>query len=144
MLIIDEAIRWTYGAHLKSKEGVELVRAMLDIWIRLWGPMQYLLSDQEGGLLTNESTPFFSRMCINRLLVGKDGATTKGLVERHIALTKLAMLKLYSAMNKDCMKVDLHMLSQEVCMSQNLLLDYNGGTPQQAFTGQYTTDGWNI
>ena len=94
MLLIDEAIRYKMGDHLENKLGPTLVRALYRIWIRFWGPPQHILSDQEGGLLSAEATRMFDRLSITRLLVGKDGTSTKGLVERHIALTKIAMLKL--------------------------------------------------
>ena len=144
MLLIDEAIRWKTGGHLATKQGPDLIKALLNLWIRLWGPPCNILTDQEGGLVSNEATAFFSRLNITRLLVGKEGSTTKGLVERHIALTKFAILKLHSAMRSEGLPIDYDMLVQEVCMSQNLLLDYHGGTPQQALTGQYQKDWWTI
>ena len=55
--------------------------------------MQTIMSDQEGGLVSNEATAFFDRLGIGRVLVGTEGSTTKGLIERHIQLTKLGMLR---------------------------------------------------
>ena len=94
MLLIDECIKYKMGDHIIDKRGPTKVRALYKLWIRVWGPPQNLLSDQEGGLLSNECTRMFVKLNINRLLVGTGGSTTKGLVERHIALTKTAMLKL--------------------------------------------------
>ena len=81
------------------------------------------------------------RLSINRLLVGKGGATTKGLIERHIALTKYAMLKLAGALREEGIDISYSDLCSEICMSQNLLLECEGGTPQMAFTGQ-SQRGW--
>ena len=58
MLLIDEAIRWKAGDALPNKQGPTLIRAIMNIWIRLWGPMQYLLSDQEGGLVSDRHPGF--------------------------------------------------------------------------------------
>ena len=52
------------------------------------------------------------------------------------------MLKLKKLLEKDGLEISHSELVQEVCMSQNLLLDYSGGSPQLALTGQATTDWW--
>ena len=70
MLLIDEAIRWKSGCLLKSKQGPELIKALLNLWIRLWGPMSNLLTDQEGGLVSTEATTFFSRLNTPRSAAG--------------------------------------------------------------------------
>ena len=69
------------GEHLFDKTGPTIVRALYKIWIRVWGPPQNILSDQEGGLLSTEATRMFDKLGINRLLLGTGGSTTKGLVE---------------------------------------------------------------
>eukprot|EP00959_Pyramimonas_sp_CCMP1952_P320152 6700099-Pyramimonas_sp.AAC.1 len=135
MLLIDEAIRWKTGDQIENKLGPTLARALRRLWIRLWGAMRHLLSDQEGGLLNDEATRMFDRLSIVRLLVGRDGSSTKGLVERRIALTKIGMLKLQKELQSAGINITAGEICQEACMSQNLLLEYNGGTPQMALTG---------
>ena len=93
------------------------------------------MSDQEGGLVSNEATAFFDRLGIGRLLVGTDGSTTKGLVERHIQLTKLGMLRFKKTAKDSNINVTDGECCQEICQAQNLLLDYAGGVPQVALTG---------
>ena len=51
MLLIDECIKYKMGDHLHDKQGPTIVRSLWKLWIRVWGPPQKLLSDQEGGLL---------------------------------------------------------------------------------------------
>ena len=60
----------------------------------MWGLPTNILSDQEGGLVSASADTVSDRFRINRKLVGKDGTTANGLVERHIQLVKLSMLKL--------------------------------------------------
>ncbi len=141
ILLIDEALRWKAGDHIANKLGPTIVRAFYYLWIRIWGPMQNILSDQEGGLLSTEATRMCDNLGIQRLLVGKDGATTKGLIERHISLTKFAMLKLDKAAKTEGLIISHSELCQEVCMAQNLLLEYDGGSPQTALTGLHQR-GW--
>ena len=141
MLLIDEAIRWKTGDHLMSKASTVLLKRIFGLWLRLFGPMRNFLTDQEGGLVSNEATAFFDRFNITRLLAGTGGSHTKGLVERHISLVKHSMLIMNQEARKSGLKISHSELCQEVCMSQNLMLEHNGGTPQTALTGQ-TGRGW--
>ena len=145
MLLIDEALKWKTGDHIPNKLGPTIVRALYRLWLRFWGPMQNILSDQEGGLLSTEADRLFDKLHINRLLVGQGATTTKGLVERHIALTKFGMMKLKKACDDEGLQLEPSDICLEICMSQNCILEYDGGTPQLALTGQpqrgwYTPD----
>ena len=61
MILIDEATKWKTGDHLINKTGPVLVKALNYLWIRIWGAMQNLLTDQEGGLMSEESTAIRQR-----------------------------------------------------------------------------------
>ena len=65
MLLIDECIRWKTGDEIPSKQPHDLLRALVYLWIRIWGPMQTLMSDQEGGFVSNEATAFFDLSLIH-------------------------------------------------------------------------------
>ena len=86
--------------------------------------------------MSTEATMFFDGFRINRLLTGTDASFSKGIVERHIALQKHGMLLLRRELAKAGISVTLGELAQEISMSQNLLLEYGGGTAQSALTGQ--------
>ena len=129
---------------LPNKTGPVLLQNIFKLCIRIWTPPRNILTDQEGGLVSAAADTFFDPFRIKRKLVGKDGATSKGLAERHIQLAKLAMLKLKKLLEKDGIDISHSELVQEVCMSQNLLLEYGGGSPQTALTGQATSDWWGI
>ena len=94
--------------------------------------MDKLMTDQEGGLISNEATAFFDSFEIERVLVGTDGSTTKGLVERHIQITKLAMLRFKKQSKESGVQLTDSEICMECCQAQNLLLDYAGGVPQVA------------
>ena len=115
MLLIDECIRYKMGDHITDKRGPTIVRALYKLWFRIFGPPLNLLSDQEGGLLSNECTRMSDKLNINRLLVGTQGSTTKGLVERHIALTKTAMLKLHKQCKDEGLEVSFSDICYEAC-----------------------------
>ena len=94
-----------------------------------------IISDQEGGLVSNLGTKLLDALNIERKLVGPGNVTPKGVVERHIALTKYTMFRLESQARAEGLDVSHGEICQEACMSQNLLLDYNGVTPQMGLTG---------
>ena len=64
MLLIDECIRWKTGCQLSDKGPQSIVKALVGMWIRVFGPMQTIISDQEGGLVSNLATRLFDSLNI--------------------------------------------------------------------------------
>eukprot|EP00959_Pyramimonas_sp_CCMP1952_P130264 2723825-Pyramimonas_sp.AAC.1 len=60
---------------------------------------------------------------------------SEDLTERHIALAKMAMPRLDMELKPAGIDVAPSEICQEACMSRNLLLEHNGGTPQTALIG---------
>ena len=112
-LMIDECIRWKTGDHLANKLTATILRSLIYLWLRLWGPMEHLMTDQEGGLMAAEANAFFDNFEIKRVVVGTEGSTTKGLVERHIQITKLSMLRFRKNANEQGLGVTHNDLGQE-------------------------------
>ena len=137
ILLIDECLRWKTGNKIDNKLSETMTKAILYLWIRMFGPMAHLLSDQEGGLASTTATTFFEKFGITRLFVGQGATGTKGLVERHIGLVKHSMLCLRQAAHAEGLQINSSDICMEACMAQNLLLEYNGGTPQAALIGSY-------
>ena len=144
LIFMDSAIRWKTGVHVSGRSSAEFLRSFHQNWLRLFGPPDLLLGDQEGCFTSSEVSTFCERLGIGRAFVGKDSFFSKGLVERHIALVKSTMLKLNEAAKRHGLTIDYDNLIQESCMSQNLLLEYNGFNPQAALTGQQAKDMWNL
>ena len=135
MLIIDEATRYKVSSLLRDKTGHSILRCMLMDWMRYFGPMRTLVSDQEGGLRSDESGARLEKLSVQRRMKGSDQRqehTGTGLVERHVALQKLTMLK----MKAECDSLGLVVEHDEICaeaaMAQNLTLSFGGYTPAQA------------
>ena len=132
------------GCHLPNKQASSLLQALMSQWIRVWGPMHTLCSDQEGGLSSSEATVFCERLGITRTFVGTSAYHSKGLVERHIALTKHSMMILKSTSTKEGLHLSYDDLIHEVTMSQNMLLEKGGVTPQTAVTGINPREFWQM
>jgi len=143
-LMIDECTRWKMACWIPDKKGPTLTKNILEAWIRYWGPPACIASDQEGGLLSEIGSQLFDRLNIKRVLVGEGGYTTKGLVERHVGLVKHTMMVLKSSCEAQGLEVDYPELAAESAMSHNLMLDYAGGTPQTAATGQHPRELYDL
>ena len=61
--------------------------------------------------------------------------TGTGLIERHVGLTEISMLKLEAELNRQGIAVSINELARECVMSHNISLNYGGVTPSMAVFG---------
>ena len=134
LLVIDEARRYKVATSCNGCFLNDILSALMRGWIRYFGPMRILVTDQQSSLVTVEAGEEFQRLGIERRPAGtttkKRGQqhTTTGLVERHIHLVKIGMLKIQAESNRygiDLQPEDL----AEAAMAQNLTLSVGGYTP---------------
>ena len=140
LLLIDEATRFKVVAPLAGRSAKTLAKAMLYCWFRYFGVPRRLVSDQEGGIKSEEFAAVCDRYSIHRQLAGSDAKgehTTTGLPEKHIDLIKIASLKTQHQCAREGLLVliDAEDIVVEVCMNQNHVLEYGGFTPSQALLG---------
>ena len=104
-------------------------------WMRYFGPMRTLVSDQETSVMSVEAGSECQRLGIRRQPAGTTtGAqgkqhSTTGLVEKHIDLTKLTMLKLKAEAERWGIEIEKEELAAEAAMAQNLTISYGGYSP---------------
>ena len=82
MLIIDELPRYKVADLLKYKTPRELLSCMMRSWIRYVGPMQMLVMDQEGGMVSEMASRTCDLLNTKRRFKGTDDHTMGGLVDR--------------------------------------------------------------
>ncbi|CAJ1334047.1 unnamed protein product, partial [Effrenium voratum] len=111
VLMVDVATRYKIAFETPSREAGDLRKGILQHWIRHFGPMRVLTLDQERK------------------------HTGTGLVERHVGLTKLTMLKIRSEIQRQGMVIEDADIAMEAAMSHNLCLTYGGYTPSMALFG---------
>ena len=70
--------------------------ALFEHWIRYFGPPEFLIHDQESGLMGDIAGLACDRFHIRRKIGGTDAHTPQGLAERHIGLTKAIALKTHA------------------------------------------------
>ena len=81
ILIIDELSRYKVTDMLKDKTPKELLTCLMRSWIRYFGPMQIMVLDQEGGMVSELASRMCDKMNIKRRFAGTDDHTMTGLVD---------------------------------------------------------------
>ena len=139
LMIVDEATRYKVIEKLPNRTAYAIFAALLRGWIRYFGPMKNLVSDQEGGVTAEETAIACERYSINRVLKGCDPEgrhTGTGLAEKHIHLSKLSALKCLDVTTRmGLTEITREDVMFEVGMGQNILLEYGGYSPSQCVIG---------
>ena len=135
IILIDECIRYAVVAHLENKTATCWYEATFEHWIRLFGPMGCLASDQEGAVISDLIGIACEKFNIDRDLGGSYGHSAAQVAERRLAIIKLGALKLWETSRRTGLQVTQDQCVQETCMATNLMLSYAGASPAQALTG---------
>ena len=135
LLVVDEATRYKVATLCQGRELQHIFSALMRGWMRYFGPMRTLVSDQETSLMSVEAGSECQRLGITRQPAGTTtGAqgkqhSTTGLVEKHIDLTKLTMSKLKAEAERWGIEIEKEELAAEAAMAQNLTISYGGYSP---------------
>ena len=135
ILIIDEATRYKIATECEGRELRHILASIMKSWIRYFGPMRTLVSDQETSLMTIHAGVELQRLGIGRrpggTTAGVQGQkhTTTGLVEKHIDLIKLTMAKLQAEAGRWGLTIEGEELASEASMAANTIHCIGGYTP---------------
>ena len=141
LLNVDEATRYKTAMAVKSREHQELLNSMFDSWFSVFGPPAQLVMDQETSLMGHEAGRELERFCVERVPKGTTAGpagqqhTGTGLVERHVGLMEITMLKLEAELDRQGIAITVNDLAKESAMSHNLSLNYGGATPSMCVFG---------
>ena len=150
LLIVDELFQFKSGDLLLDQTYDAYSVAFFGAWIRFFGPPLQITSDQGGALASEDWAALCDKLNIKRVLAGSDpshggtkGAkhTKTGLVEKHVDLTRLTMLKLHAYMTELGEEVsEKAVLFYETCCAHNMLLLVNGVAPIVGVLGNIPRD----
>ena len=135
LLMIDEATRYKVADVVEGHESEILLAAMVRMWFHYFGPPQKLIMDQQQSLMGHSTAAEFERMNVERCPRGTTAGpgaeqhTGTGLVERHVSLIKMTMLKLRAELQRQGLNPEPGELARESAMAHNLTLSYGGVTP---------------
>eukprot|EP00435_Cladocopium_sp_Y103_P007244 s1993_g2.t1 len=134
MLLLDESVP-------EGQEAPQLLACMLQNWIQFFGPPARLVLDQQASLVSHESGAEFERMSIIRCPRGttqghgSEQHTGTGLVERHVQLMKLTMMKLKAELQRQGMNAEPSEVGMESALAHNQTLNFGGATPSMNVFG---------
>ena len=133
--LIDEAIRWTATALLSDRQTQTILSAITSNWIRLYGPMESLVSDQEGAVASEEGAVWAERWKINLKLKAKSQHAQ--VVERHHAILRDHLHKILAQLRSEKITINFADVLAEATFVKNAMLQIAGTTPYVALLGRF-------
>ena len=115
--MIDEHIRYKLNDHMTEKTAQEFLHCLTRTWFRYFGPMEYMVMDQEPAATSDLRGVTCDRFSIRRVFAGTDAHAVTGLAESHIRLTKLVALKPHEDCQREGLNVSKHDILFEAAMS---------------------------
>ena len=140
IILIDECIRYCIVEPLLRKTSEEWMKLVLHCWIRYFGPMRFLVTDQEGALTSDMIGKCCEKFNIHREFGGSQGHTSAPLAERRIEIIRLSSQKVWATVQKTGLNATQEECVVEAAMSSNLMLTYGGFTPTTALLGYFPSD----
>src|SRR5215469_2227096 len=84
ILMIDHATRYCQATWIKSKQPTEIVRALLNKWIGIFGPPKELLSDNGLEFMNEDVKDLCERFGIRQIATAAESPWSNGLCERTV------------------------------------------------------------
>ena len=140
VVLVDECVRYGLVERLERKTQDCWLQAVFRFWIRYFGPMSFLVSDQESAMLSDLVGKACEKFGIEREFGGSGGHTGAPIAERRIQLVRIGALKLWDTVVRTGLTVTQDMCVEETAMCLNLTLVYGGVTPCQGLLGYTPRD----
>ena len=141
MILIDVATRYKVVVKVAGRDLQTALQTLLHHWLRFFGPMRRLVSDQESCLMSHEAAAELERLNIKREPAGTTRGraqgqhTITGLVEKHTELVKLHMLKIHAEAERSGIEINHSDIAAEAGFAQNSTINIGGYTPHMLVTG---------
>ena len=141
LILIDAATRYKVFTKLPGRDLPTALQTILQDWLRFFGPMKKLVSDQESCLMSHEAAAEFGRLNIERSPAGATRGraqrehTTTGVVEKHIDLSKICVLKLKAECDRQGPDADPADIAAEASFAQNASINIGGYSPHMMVMG---------
>jgi hypothetical protein len=132
--LIDEATRWTATALLAGRKTSDVLPAITATWLRIFGAMDVLVSDQEGALASEEGAVWCERWGISLRL--KPKGSHAQLVERHHEVLRQIIHRVRAEARSLGLTSGDEDIVSEATFAKNAIINVAGATPFQAVFGR--------
>ena len=131
---IDACTRWSAVAILPNRESHSILSGFCSSWLRIFGPPQNVLTDQEGGLVRDEVAEWFSNKDIQLSYRAKNQHCT--MVERHNEILRRQLHLIEDQTNSEGFAASFDMILSEAVFAKNALFQVGNSSPYQALFGR--------
>jgi len=121
---------------LECKTALALINALDTSWIRPYGPMTTLETDQEGAWNSDEARVYLTRQNIKLVLKGKDAHAK--MLEIHNKILRITFLKTKSQALQEGLRTTHDLLLTTALTAKNSLFTIGNTTPMVAVFGRQT------
>jgi len=116
---IDACIRWSSAVVIANRESASILEGFCEAWLRLFGPPETGLSDQEGGLIPDDIGQWFSNKGIQFEFRARNQHSS--MVERHNELLRRQLHVTEDQANTESLGTSFRMLLAESLFAKNAL-----------------------
>ena len=131
---IDACTRWTSVHMLPNREPSSIVDGFAACWLRLFGPPATVLSDQEGGLISDLACEWFDRRGIQLTLRAREQHA--GMVERHHEILRRQLHLLEGQASSEGLAVPFTAVLAEAVFAKNAMFQCGNVSPYEAVFGR--------
>ena len=131
---IDEATRWSAGDILSSKSAIKIIESLTKTWLRPYGPMKVLTTDQEAGLTGEEAAQWCDRWAIQ--IKTREPGSHAQMVERHHEMLRRLVHRVQVQLREERIKIPMDIIVAECFLIKNLMTSVGGSSPYQAVFGR--------
>lgn len=131
--VIDEAVRFTMTGILENRSTYSILDWLTQSWIRIFGAPRVILSDQEGGLCSEEASIWAERHNVQLKFRPKNSHATT--VERHHQILRDQINKIRSQVAEEKLDIPFAHIVAEATFAKNTLTLIGGYSPYQAVFG---------
>ena len=132
--MIDEFSRFSQACIVRSKKPSEIIDALSEKWLSLFGCPALIFSDNGGEFCAKEFQEWAERFNIEHKTSAGNSPFSNGVVERHNAVITLMMEKL----KEEFPKIKLETILCWACSAKNALSTVAGFSPNQLMFGTNT------
>eukprot|EP00959_Pyramimonas_sp_CCMP1952_P154402 3230224-Pyramimonas_sp.AAC.1 len=132
--LVDACIRWSAAIIIASRVAQDILNGIAHVWLRLYGPMKRLTSDEEGALDSAVASAWADRWGM-QLNLRPRGSHAR-VVERHNALLRDAVHKINPQVERDGIAVTPQAILDEATLANNSMISIHGTTPYKALYGR--------
>ena len=131
---IDACIRWSSVALIPDRKSESILEGFCEAWLRMFGPPETVLSDQEGGVIPEDIGQWFANKGIQ--LVFRARNQHCAMIERHNELLRKQLHVTEDQSTTEGLRVSFRTLLAEAVFAKNALFQVGNFTPYEALFGR--------